>query len=281
MGAFFTNPLIVKEMRERFRSKKSIWILALYLLVMGALLFGYLYLEQMNSLSVPGEEREVFVVMAVVQYAMFCFVAPALSAGTISGERERQTLNILLTTQLSPFKIVTSKLVTSLAYIFLLVVASVPLYSLLFLYGGISPSQLLTMVVFFAVNILFFGSLGLFCSTWIRRTGVSTIIAYGLAFFFVVGTGIIVLFLAQLIEEISPPGVHPFDYLGMQILCSLNPVFVMFSILGVDPGDDLRLFMDPWLFFVIACCFLSAVLVIWSGYLLKPVRRSWLGWKKR
>ncbi|UFJ42287.1 ABC transporter permease [Brevibacillus humidisoli] len=282
MGGFFTNPLIVKELRERFRVKKSIWILALYLLILGAILLGFVYLEQMNSLSAPGENREAFIVMAVIQYGMICFIAPALSAGTVSGERERQTLNILLTTQLSPLKIVLSKLLTSLAFIFLLVVASIPLYSLMFLYGGISPSQLLTLVVFFAVNIILFGSLGLFCSTWVKRTGVSTILAYGLAFFFVVGTGLLVMFLGPLIAEMSDSvqPVDPMDYVGMQVLSSLNPVIIMSNILGEDFGPKLRLFMEPWQFFVIVCCLLSALLVAWSGYLLRPIRRSWFGWRK-
>jgi len=282
MGGFFTNPLIVKELRERFRAKKSFWILALYLLVMGAILLGFVYLLHLDSVIVPGEDRDTFIAMAVLQYGLICFIAPALSAGAVSGERERQTLNILLTTQLSPLKIVASKLVTSLAFIFLLVVSSVPLYSLIFLYGGVSPSQLLTLVVFYAVNIILFGSLGLFCSTWVKRTGVSTILAYGLAFFFVVGTGLLFIFLGRLVVELSEgvPPAEPLDFLGMQVLYSLNPLIIMADILGVGFADDAPMFMEPWLFFVIVCLLISLLLVLWSGYLLRPARRPWFARKK-
>lgn len=283
MGSFFTNPLFVKEMRERFRNKKTMWILALYLLVMGSILLGFMYVTHMDGISYPGENREVFILTAVIQYAMICFIAPALSAGAISGERERQTLNILLTTQLSPRKIIVSKLLTSLAFIFLLVVSSLPLYSFVFLYGGISPTQLLTLFSFFAINIVFFGSLGLFCSTWIKRTGVSTITAYGLAFFVVVGTGLLFLFIGMLLHELYPlayQGDDVFALPSLKVLGSLNPVIVMFDILGEDLGPHIELFMPEWLFFLIIYSLLSLLIVAWSAYLLRPVRRSFLPWKK-
>lgn len=283
MKHFFTNPLIVKEMRERFRTKKTVWILALYLLIMGAILLGFMYIEQMNSIVMLGENRELFIMIAVIQYGMICFLAPALSAGAISGERERQTLHVLLTTQLSPRNIVVSKLLTSLAFIFLLVIASLPLYSFVFLYGGISPEQLLTFVLFLAVNIIFFGSVGLFCSTWIKRTGVSTITAYGISFFFVVGTGLLVVFLGEMLRELYPmmiPSSDVWNLTGMQILAGLNPVIVLFTILGEDFGPSLRFFMTPWIYFSGCYLVLSFLLVVWSSYLLTPVRRSWWSWKK-
>jgi ABC-2 type transport system permease protein len=283
MKTFLTNPLIVKEMRERFRTKKTVWMLALYLLVMGAILLGFLYVTPMGSASL-GDNRNLFIMTALIQYAMICFIAPALSAGAISGERERQTLQVLLTTQLSPKSIVLSKLVTSLAFIFLLVVASMPLYSFVFLYGGISPEQLASLVFFFTVNIVFFGSLGLFCSTWIKRTGVSTITAYGIAFFFVVGTGLLLIFLGELLHELYPMAFRNFDgvwnVLGLQILAALNPVIVLFSILGENIGPSMRYFMTPWVFFSLCYLAMSLVLMVWSSYLLTPVRRSWWSWKK-
>lgn len=276
MGSFFSNPLLVKELRERFRNKKTVWLLALYLFVMGAILLGFMYVSQMNRILYPGENREVFILIAVIQYMMICFIAPALSAGAISGERERQTLNILLTTQLSPRRIILSKLLTSLAFIFLLVIASLPLYSFVFLYGGISPTQLLTLIGFFAVNIVFFGSLGLFCSTWIKRTGVSTITAYGLAFFVVVGTGLLYVFIGLLLHELYPL-VYQNDQAwaipAMKVLGALNPVLVMFDTLGEAIGPLNSFFMPQWAFFMIVYTVLSVIIVAWSAYLLRPQRR--------
>ncbi|GAB7386932.1 ABC transporter permease [Bacillaceae bacterium] len=269
----WSNPLIVKEMRERFRSPKTVWILALYLFVMGAILLGFIYIETTSTVGFrPGENRELFILLAVIQSALIGFVTPALSAGTISGERERQTLNILLTTHLTPGSIVRSKLITSLSFVLLLLIASFPLYSFVFLYGGISPRQLVQLFLFFLVNIFFLGSLGLFCSTWIKRTGAATITAYGFTFFYAIGTGLLILFLHQWLS-IQMHIEDPHDLLAMELLMSLNPGLVLLEIL--EEGNrviDAEEF-SPWLVFATVYLALSVVLVFGSGRLLHPLKR--------
>ncbi|AKF96256.1 ABC transporter permease subunit [Brevibacillus laterosporus] len=276
MGHFFGNPLISKELRERFRSKRSIWILFSYLMVFGAVLLGYLTIMEKTSTFFLGEGDYLFFAMSALHYALICFIAPALAAGTISGERERQTLNILLTTQLSPRRIILSKLVTSLSFMFLLIMASLPLYSFVFLYGGVSPSQIFSIILFFAINILFFGSLGIFCSTWVKRTGVSTIIAYGIAFFFVVGTGFLLYFLVAIMHYWYPEMNGIENFFLLKWLTYINPCIVGSRILGksmfssVLSNDDFY-----WGYFASFYLVLSIGLLCWSAYLLKPVRRPW------
>lgn len=276
------NPIIVKELRERFRSKKTVWTLALFLLIMGGIPLGFLIVNPIKAGSL-GQNKDLFVISAALHYAMICFVAPALTAGAVSGERERQTLNILLTTQLSPRTIIWSKLFTSLAFTSLLVIASMPLYSIVMLYGSVSPEQLLTLALFFGVNIMFLGSLGLFCSTWIKRTAVSTIIAYGIAFFFVVVTGLLFLFLGEILIQLTPDWSLQQEVWGrpeLQYLAGINPVIVLFAILGETVLPTIRFDFTPWLFFSCFYLVLSILLVLWSAYLLRPIRRKWWSWKK-
>lgn len=276
------NPIIVKELRERFRSKKTVWTLALFLLIMGGIPLGFLIVNPIKAGSL-GQNKDLFVISAALHYAMICFVAPALTAGAVSGERERQTLNILLTTQLSPRTIIWSKLFTSLAFTSLLVIVSMPLYSIVMLYGSVSPEQLLTLALFFGVNIMFLGSLGLFCSTWIKRTAVSTIIAYGIAFFFVVVTGLLFLFLGEILIQLTPDRSLQQEVWGrpeLQYLAGINPVIVLFAILGETVLPTIRFDFTPWLFFSCFYLVLSILLVLWSAYLLRPIRRKWWSWKK-
>lgn len=283
MKGFFANPLIVKEMRERFRSKKSFWILGVYLFVMGALLLGFMYVEQLDKSLIPGENRVWVILIAGLQYGMICFIAPALSAGAISGERERQTLHVLLTTQLTPLSIIMSKLVTSLAFISVLILSSLPLYSVVFLYGGMSPQQLAVLVLFFGVNILFFGSLGIFCSTCIKRTGVSTIASYGIAFFFVVGTGLVLLLIGNMLSEMMPEQ-YSLDEVWqlpvLKLLAMLNPVVVMGDLFGEKIGLGMEYPIPPWAGFSLAYVVLAIALLLVSGYLLRPNRKKSWGWKK-
>ncbi|MCG7317367.1 ABC transporter permease [Brevibacillus laterosporus] len=276
MGHFFGNPLISKELRERFRSKRSIWILFSYLMVFGAVLLGYLTIMEKTNTFFLGEGDDLFLAMSALHYALICFIAPALAAGTISGERERQTLNILLTTQLSPRRIILSKLVTSLSFMFLLIMASLPLYSFVFLYGGVSPSQIFSIILFFAINILFFGSLGIFCSTWVKRTGVSTIIAYGIAFFFVVGTGFLLYFLVAILHYWYPDSNGIENFFLIKWLTYINPCIVGSRILGMTHFSSVSSSEDfYWGYFASFYLVLSVSLLCWSAYLLKPVRRPW------
>ena len=53
----------------------------------------------------------LYVVLAAVQMGLVLLTAPAVAAGSISGERERQTLDLLLVTKMSPLSIVLMYLV--------------------------------------------------------------------------------------------------------------------------------------------------------------------------
>lgn len=283
MRSFLVNPILVKEMRERFRTRKTVWILALYLIIMGGIPLGYLLMDPIRAEAL-GENHRLFLLSAAIHYAMVCFVAPALTAGAISGERERQTLHLLLTTQLSPLTIIMSKWITSLAFASLLLLASLPLYSVVMLYGSVSPEQMVKLVLFLLVNMLFLGSLGLFCSTWVKRTSVSTITAYGIAFFFIVGTGLLFLFIGESLQQAYPERyaeASVWSLPELQLLAGINPVIVLFSIVGESIGQADPVTHSPWLYFSCFYLVLALSLIGWSAYLLKPVRRKWWSWKKR
>ena len=81
------------------------------------------------------------------------FITPGLTAGAISTEREKQTLSILLTTSQSSFQIISGKLLSSIAFLLLLIVAGLPIYSLVFLFGGISPMDFVKVFFFLFVTL--------------------------------------------------------------------------------------------------------------------------------
>ncbi len=86
---------------------------------------------------------------------MLIFIMPALTAGSISGERERQTLDILLTTTMKPSEIIWGKLLSSFSTMFLMVVSSFPLLAVSFVYGGIMIHDvLLLLLVYLTVALL-------------------------------------------------------------------------------------------------------------------------------
>ena len=111
------NPVLRKEAITTMRSWKTYGALVLFLVIsaVGAILYIDLSMFQNRDLSFdPASMVWLYVVLAVVQMGLVLLTAPAVAAGSISGERERQTLDLLLVTKMSPLSIVLGKLASSL-----------------------------------------------------------------------------------------------------------------------------------------------------------------------
>jgi len=202
MGAILReNPVLLKEMRSRMRGGRAFGTLFLYV----CFLCGVLYITVLllraswavarGGVSMFSGGRILFTVLSYLQALLIIFITPALTSGSITLEKEQRTLEMLLITLLRAKDIVLGKLVASLSYVFLLLLSSLPLASLCFLFGSISLGEILRGYLLLALFTLFFGSFGLFWSTVFNRTLVSTVFAYATVLFFVLGiylvTGVI------------------------------------------------------------------------------------------
>ena len=66
---------------------------------------------------------------------MLMFIMPALTSASISGERERHTLELMFTTKIRPVDIVIGKLASAFTHLMILVFSSIPVLMLTFIYG--------------------------------------------------------------------------------------------------------------------------------------------------
>ena len=144
---------------------------------------------------------DLYIFVAVLEFVMLIFIMPAITAGSISAERERQTLDLMLSTKMTPVQIVMGKLAASLSTMGLLIVSSFPILALVFVYGGVTMRDMGILLVCFGAAALFVGSLGVCCSALFRKSTLSTVVAYGVMGGIVAGTyGVnqLVLFLGRL-----------------------------------------------------------------------------------
>ena len=180
------NPVLMKEMKLRFRSFKSFSGLLFYLAVLCIFITGFVMVAtefKGYGYIEPTMSYALFVLLSIVQMALVMFITPGVTAGAISSEREKQTLNILLTTTQSSAQLIIGKLLSSIAFIVLMLIAGLPIYSLVFLFGGVSPSQMLTTFAFYFVTLVTIGSIGIFFSTITKKTIVAMIATYGAMIF--------------------------------------------------------------------------------------------------
>lgn len=233
------NPVLEKEFRLRMRTIRSPLALLAYLVVIGLLALGYIYMEMHNRGSrgfTPESSRMLFYFLSGAQLVLVCFMAPGLTAGVISGEREKQTLNILLTTQQSSTTIILSKLFSALSFMFLIVFATLPVYSIVFLFGGISPGQLVAVFGFYVLVMIALGSLGVLFSTLLKKTVVSLIVTYGVGLFLYVFTGLAAIFIMSVTNNSAR------ELAGF--LIGINPLAAMISIF--EPNFSEEFFQGTW-----------------------------------
>ncbi|MEP7379772.1 MAG: ABC transporter permease subunit, partial [Chloroflexota bacterium] len=130
----------------------------------------------------------IFGGLLILETLLVLVLAPAFTTGAISLEREKQTLDLLVTTPLSTLGMVIGKLFSALVYVFLLIIASIPLASLVFVFGAVGPDDLVRAYLFLFALAFGMGALGLFVSALVRRTQTATVFTFVLVLVLSIGT---------------------------------------------------------------------------------------------
>lgn len=174
------NPILSFSAIRRMRTFRTMLIviawevalLALAMAMMGGFLGNELYLDRMRQGPL------CYAVLLGAQFALLVLIAPAMTSGSIAGERERQTLELLLVTNTGSFRIITGKILESFALLALLVVCAVPVECLCLMTGGVTLPQILAGTLFLLAVALACSAVGVFCSSMCRSTVVSGVMSY-------------------------------------------------------------------------------------------------------
>lgn len=238
------NPLILKDGLSRVRSWRAPAVIALYLGLLG--LFAYLMFAL--QLGTGGRKAwgfasigsSVFTGLAVVQLALVCLFTPAVASGTVSGERERQTLDVLVVSGVTSLGIVWGKLIASVAFILLLIASALPLFATVFLFGGIDAQQFAVAQLVTVTTALAVAGGSLLLSVIFRRTLAATVVAYGFTFAATAGAWVVGSLLTQIAAarlQLVRPGVaadpHP--------LLLVNPLHALLTVLQSPNGSAVPL----------------------------------------
>ena len=237
------SAIIVKELRGRMRGRRAFIIITIHILLLALIAWMLMRIleERTAGLSFGGQVnyasasigRGIFIGLMLLQTLMVAVLAPAATAGAISSEREHQTLDLLAVTPISSIAIVLGKLVSALAWLFVLILASIPVTALVFVFGGVAPDDMLRAYIVLFATVIGLGSVGIFFSTLTRRTGASTGLTFVATLALVVGSVFVWIFLTGTSESDStglrrqPP----------EALLYLNPFVAQFDVAcGTEDG---------------------------------------------
>ncbi|MBR3823600.1 MAG: ABC transporter permease [Lachnospiraceae bacterium] len=184
------NPIVKKDLQVSSRSMRLAWGLFGYeaILAIAFLLAMLVIREESRSLYGSGNIYNsmvyLFPVIGISQLCIIALITPIITASSISGEKERQTFDVMLTTAMSPFSIVFGKVTSAVVRIMFYVLGSLPIMALSFIVGGLGWSTLLLYLLTVLLLAVFSGSIGIFCSSICRKSITAVILSF--VFYFVV-----------------------------------------------------------------------------------------------
>ncbi|HEY3418246.1 MAG TPA: ABC transporter permease subunit [Armatimonadota bacterium] len=187
MHALFTLPILTKEMRTRMRGMRApatLFVATGLAILVGIIILSMQWDSMQNNMSLQGYRqmtesgRSLFIGLVILEAVLCALITPALTSGAISTEREHQTLDLLLLTRLSGANIALGKLVSSLSFIGIILLCSLPVMAISFMLGGVDPWRFTKALLLLVSIILLFGAAGLYCSLRFQKTGTAVAVAY-------------------------------------------------------------------------------------------------------
>lgn len=141
IGPVFNREAVVTPKRSKTYVARAVYVLSLFIL----LCTGYLVLAGTRSLTSASDLSRfgsgMFSLLAPLQLIVLSCQAAVGSSSSVAQEKDRRTLLLLLMTRLSGAEVVVGKLAASLLGTLSLLLASLPLFLALPLFGGVSLSQ--------------------------------------------------------------------------------------------------------------------------------------------
>lgn len=294
------NPVYKREMAVRARSPRIPVLIMLFngILAAAALLNMYSSIVQVRISNTIRYESflQLYAFVATLEFLLLMFTMPALTSASISGERERHTLELMFTTRLRAADIVAGKLMSALSQLLVMAFSSFPVLLLTFVYGSMNLKDLALLTFCFVTVALFCGSLGIFASALMRRSTFSNVVTYGTLLAAVAGTYLFNQFLLNVSQMevnsmvLQAGEVRPAPSSGWAAyLLLLNPAatfaellesqvsggggqFTVRYFLGAASGNFIT---EHWVFVSAAIQLaLSAVLLRGAVWFLEPVRRK-------
>lgn len=178
----WNNPVLLRELVANLRTVRALVLLALYQVLLAGVV--YLAWPQETHLDLTADSPSIQQTRRLVnlffggQFLLASLMVPTFAAGSITGEKERKTYEMLLASPLTPAAIVLGKLAASLCHLGAMIVASLPIVMLCLPLGGVSLYEVLAAYGALALSVATFGMISVAASAYFQRTSAALVVSY-------------------------------------------------------------------------------------------------------
>ncbi len=160
IGPIFSRELAIAPRRAAHYIYRTAYPLVLFVLMYTAWLrmVGTQNVRNVGDIARFGSM--LFWILALLQLALLSFLAAQSAVSGVAQEKDKRTMLLLLMTRLSNHELVLGKLFASLLDVFVMLLAALPVFMLMTLFGGVSVEQVLRVFAVTLATVLAAGSLG-------------------------------------------------------------------------------------------------------------------------
>jgi ABC-type transport system involved in multi-copper enzyme maturation permease subunit len=170
VGPIFARELLVSPRRPRYFVLRAAYLTLLFVLVWTAWqsVFGFEAIKRAGDF--PYFSVLVFPLLARVQLVLVLFISALFGASSISHEKDRRTLLLLIMTRLEDRTIIVEKFLGGLLHVVGLMLAALPVFMTLLLMGGVSASQVFGAFAASLGAALVANAIGVVVAAWREKT---------------------------------------------------------------------------------------------------------------
>lgn len=261
IGPVFTREAAVAPRRPRHYIMRTVYAVMLLLLICTA----WMILTKTQQIQNVGDMARfgmvLFQILAPLQLALILFLSAIQAASNIAVEKDRQTLILLLMSRLSNSELVLGKLLASLLNIAVMLIASLPIFMLVVLFGGTSFEQVGWTFAVTAATAMAAGSLGATIALWREKT-FQTLALVAMCIVFWMGFW----------EAVGVSGVELFGLAGSQLAAATSPIRAIIAASNPTVSTTWPQSVAPYLLVSTAISCLLCGLAIWKVRRWNPSR---------
>jgi ABC-type transport system involved in multi-copper enzyme maturation permease subunit len=279
-----TNPVVKKEVLLKFRYRRFFWITSMYALLTFISIAFFLYVSSNFAYRTSDlitwlseTARGSFTFLSFWQFVIVSIITLSVSAVAITSEKEQNTLALLFSSQLDSKMVIVGKFLTAIMFNLVIILILLPIFSIIFILGGISLSEILYSSALIFLGTSLFSAIAIFWSTVFKKTIASNVMSYLTALCFSLGPVILPAIIVEVLRAKKIPlvGFKDLLYFVPELFNPFFPLVLLFEKGNIFRGTLFKKH-EYTLFILFSCITIFIVTFAFLFFATKILRKKYI-----